>query len=76
MSRLISDSEDLLQIKLPSLLKKLMIKVLNYLMFVDLIAAKIPYMVLRPHLQNYLHMVRIYASATSPSPLALAVKKR
>ena len=32
-------------------------------------------MELRPHLKNYLWIVSIYAIATSPSPLALALKK-
>ena len=34
------------------------------------------YIALRPQLQNYLRMVSKYAIATSPSLLALALKKR
>ena len=34
-----------------------------------------PYMAVRPHLQNYLRMVSLYAIATAPYSLELALKK-
>ena len=78
MSRLTSDAEDLLLIKLPSSPKKLMIKELGQKeSWVGVCRPNVPkmtsYMSLRPHRKKCLRFVSIYyAVATSPSPLALA----